>query len=111
MTPLQTTIADEFSAMLRRGLVPCFEYPLSTGDYLLVELELTDKGLHFSFDSDGMASYFEGIVTRLNGNHYYIAWGDMDDDTNLDSLLCLVDDNISEGYLLQIGRASCRERV
>jgi hypothetical protein len=103
MTPLQTTIHTEFFAMLKRGLVPCFEYPLSNGEYLLVHLELSDKGLHFSFDSDGMAAYFDGIVTRLNNNHYLIAWDNMDEDTNLDSLLCLVDDNISEGYLLPNG--------
>ena len=106
MTPLQTTINAEFEAMLRRGLVPCFEYPLSTGDYLLVELELSEKGLHFSFDSDDKPVWFDGIVTRLNGNHYYIAWGDMDEDANLDSLLCLVDDNMSEGYLLPNGLLS-----
>ena len=103
MTPLQTTIHTEFSAMLRRGLVPCFEYPLSTGDYLLVELEISEKGLHFSFDSDDKPVWFDGIVTMLNENHYYIAWDDIDDCFNLDKLLCLVDDNICVGYLFPNG--------
>lgn len=83
--------------MLDRGNIPCFEYQISEDDWLLVDLEFTNEGLVFSFDSDNNLVAFDGWVTVINDDRYLIPW---EYGMSLDEHLAAVDNNIIEGYLL-----------
>lgn len=91
------TIKSEWQAMLDRGIIPCFEYQISEGDWLLVDLEFTNEGLRFSFDSDNKRCAFDGVITVINDNFYLLPW---DLDMSLDSNLEMISENMIEGYLL-----------
>lgn len=91
------TIKQDWDAMLNRGIIPCFEYQISEDDWLLVNLEFTEDGLEFSFDSDNKQVSFDSGITIINDNRYLLPW---DIDMSLDSHLEMISDNITEGYLL-----------
>lgn len=91
------TIKAEWQAMLNRGTIPCFEYQISEDDWLLVDLEFTDKGLEFSFDNDHKRVAFDGEIIIINDNRYLLPW---DLNMSLDSHLEMISENIVEGYLL-----------
>lgn len=92
-----TTLKNEWQVMINRGIIPCFEYQTSEDDWLLVDLEFTDKGLEFSFDSDNKQVAFDGNIVVINDNRYLLPW---DLDMSLDNHLEMISSNISEGYLL-----------
>lgn len=91
------TLKAEWRSMLDRGTIPCFEYQISEDDWLLVDLEFTDEGLEFSFDSDNKRVSFDGGITIINDSRYVLPW---DLDMSLDSHLEMINENMTEGYLL-----------
>lgn len=97
-------IKQDWDAMLSRGIIPCFEYQISENDWLLVGLEFTDEGLEFSFDSDNKRCAFDGEIIMINDNRYLLPW---DLDMSLDSHLEMINDNMTEGYLLVNGLCYC----
>lgn len=91
------TIKNEWQAMLNRGIIPCIEYQTSSNDWLLVNIELSDNGLEFSFDSDNKPVSFDGEIVTLNDNCYLLP---IDPDFSLDHHLETISNNMVEGYLL-----------
>ena len=81
---------------------PIFEYKISESDYLVVELSLSEDNqeIEFSFDSDNKKTWFSGDVVTINDNRYKIT---VDPDMSLDWHLQLIDQEITEGYLLPNG--------
>lgn len=91
------TIKAEWQAMLDRGIFPCFKYQISEDDWLLVDLEFTNEGLVFSFDSSSNLVAFDGWITVIGEDRYVIPW---EHGMSLDEHIAALDNNIIEGYLL-----------
>lgn len=101
------TIKAEWQAMLYRGTIPCFEYQISADAWLLVDLEFTNEGLKFSFDSyNNRVALFDGVITVIDENFYMLPW---DLDMSLDSHLDIIIQNMVEGYLLVNGLYYCED--
>ena len=81
---------------------PIFEYKISESDYLVVELSLSEDNqeIEFSFDSDNKKNWFSGDVVTINDNRYKIT---VDPDMSLDEHIQLIDQEMTEGYLLPNG--------
>ena len=99
------TLHAQFNQILDRGNIPCFEYEISNGDYLLVDIQITDKqantqGLLFSFDTDNKpVSFYGDIVTFENNNNLFLLPFD-EYSEDLDYYLQGLYENIIEGYLI-----------
>ena len=91
-------IVEQFEEMLRRGTLPCFEFQTSEDDYLLVNLEVTEEGIEFSFDSDDKPVYFDGDIIVINDNRYIVPFDEYL--TDLVFYIERVHDNIVEGFLI-----------
>lgn len=91
------TIRNEWQAMINRGIIPCIEYQTSSDDWLVVDIELSDNGLEFSFDSDYKPVFFDGGIVTVNDNRYILP---IDPDFSLDSHLETISDNMIEGFLI-----------
>jgi hypothetical protein len=100
------TIEQEWQAMLDRGIMPVMEFKTSPDDWLLVEIEICDHGLAFSFDSDNKRVAFDGYISVIDDNHYRVPF---DLDMSLDSHLELISANIVDGYLLVNDLYYCEE--
>lgn len=99
------TLHEQFNQMLDRGTILCFEYEMSNNEYLLVDIQITDKqsdiqGLLFSFDTDDLpVSFYGDIVTyENNDNMFLMPFDEYSDD--LDYYLGGLYENITEGYLI-----------
>lgn len=90
------TIQAQFSEMLQRGVIPFLEYELCNGEFLTVEIQATDAGLEFSADFNDLPCFFDGQIVG-SGNFWLLPY---DLDFSLDEHLQLIDQNITEGYLL-----------
>jgi hypothetical protein len=95
----------QFEAMLNRNIMPLFELEISNGEYLIVDIELSEKegrkgynGVQFSFDQDNLKTYFDGDVVKRGDGVYVVKYDDCFDD--LDSYLEIIMDNITEGFLI-----------
>jgi hypothetical protein len=87
----------EWDAMLNRGIIPVMEFQISENDWLIVDIEYTDKGLEFSFDSNNKPVCFDGEIVVINDNRYLLPF---DEYFGLDAHLEMISNNITEGYLL-----------
>ena len=90
------TIQLQFTEMLNRGTLPYLEYELFDGEFLLVEIQTTDKGLEFSFDANDLPCFFDGQIVG-SGNFWLLPY---DLDFSLDQHLELIDQNIRNGYII-----------
>ena len=90
-------IKIQFQEMLTRGIVPVFEFKLSTGEYFTADLSVHDKGVCFEFDEDGLPVSFDGEI-KGDGDTYYLPYDEYFD--HLDYYLNMISENILEGYLL-----------
>lgn len=81
---------------------PIFEYKISENDWLVVDIQLSDDNqeIEFYFDSDNKKNWFSGEVITINDNCYKIT---VDPDFSLDEHLQLIDQEMTEGYLLPNG--------
>lgn len=91
------TIQVQFTEMLNRGTLPFLEYELFDGEFLLVEIQATDAGLQFSFDTNDLHCFFDGQIERTD-NHSWLLPYDLD--FSLDQHLELIDQNIRDGYII-----------
>ena len=100
---MNNSIRYEWENMRR---FPIFEYKISESDYLVVELSLSDDNqeIEFSFDSDNKKTWFSGNVIVINDNRYKIT---VDPDMSLNDHLQLIDQEMTEGYLLPNGMYYC----
>jgi hypothetical protein len=99
------TLYTQFNEMLCRGTLPLFEFEMSNGDYLVVNIQISDKqskdqGFLFSFDTDNKPVFFDGEIVEFenNNNLFLLPFDDYFD--NLDYYFQMISDNITEGYLL-----------
>ncbi len=89
------TIQAQFQEMLNRGTLPYLEYELFNGEFLLVELNATEKGIEFSADFNDLPCFFDGQIEGA-GNFWVLPY---DLDLSLDQHLELVNQNIQDGYI------------
>ena len=99
---LTKSIRFQWEELIHSGRIPVIEYKISESDYLIVELSLSDdnREIEFSFDSDNKKTWFSGDVTTINSNRYKIQ---VDLDMSLDEHIQLIDQEMTEGYLLPNG--------
>ena len=90
------TIQTQFAEMLQRGTLPYLEYELFNGEFLLVEIQATEKGLEFSADFNNLPCFFDGQIEGA-GNFWVLPY---DLDFSLDEHLQLIDQNIQDGYII-----------
>lgn len=93
---LAHTIQQEFNNMLDRGRIPVMEYEMRDGDYLVIDIHTSAKGVHFNLSED-FTTAFSNEVLR-DGYNYYIPYDGYTD--TLDAYLELIDQEIVEGVLI-----------
>ena len=59
---------QEWQDMINSGTLPIFEIELIDDEYLLVNLELNNDGIEFSFDGDDKPVYFDGEIVSYKNN-------------------------------------------
>ena len=96
-------LREQWDEMISRGTIPYFELELKDNEYLLVNLEFKDNGIHFSFDQNGLPVFFDGNIIGSD-NHYLMPFdtynaGEIDSES-LDYYLTAVMENIEDGYIL-----------
>ena len=99
---MDNSIRTEWENIIFRGIIPVIEYQTGENDYLIVELSLSEDNqeIEFSFESDNKKTWFSGDVTAINENRYKIT---VDLDMSLDHHIQLIDQEMTEGYLLPNG--------
>ena len=65
-----------------------------------MSLSEDNQEIEFSFDSDNKKTWFSGDVVTINDNRYKIT---VDPDVSLDEHIQLIDQEMTEGYLLPNG--------
>lgn len=90
-------IKKQFNEMLDRAIIPCFEYELLEGEYLIVDLQAGEKGIIFEFDDQSLPVNFDGEIEN-NGDTWLLPYDIYFED--LDHYLQMIDQNISEGFLI-----------
>jgi len=94
-------IKEQWNEMINRGTTPMFEFELKHDEYLLVDLELTDKGIEFSGDFDGFPVSFGGDIETIHSNRYLLPFSEYWE--SLDTYIEEISDNINEGFILLNG--------
>jgi len=89
-------IHQQWLAMLDYGKIPLFEIEIRDNEFLVVDLEYTEKGISFEFYQQGKV-YFDGAIKGNNGL-YTLHFDDCF--IHLDYYLQSIYDNITEGYLI-----------
>lgn len=99
---MNNSIRNEWERMISRGTIPVFEYKIGEYNYLVVELSLSEDNqeIEFSFDSDNKKTWFSGDVVIINDNRYKIT---VDPGMSLDEHIQLIDQEMTDGYLLPNG--------
>ena len=107
MQDVKKAINSQWQAMLNYGRIPCFEIELSSGDYLIVDIDYTqgNEYISFSFD-DSLPVFFDGEIKKHGGN-YHVMLDECFD--NLDSYLELIYNNIIEGYIIPNDLLLCED--
>ena len=88
------TIYTEFQEFLNSHRLPIIELELLDGDYLIIDINVDNDKITFTFDQQ-CDTYFDGAIEGENGYYYYIYDNEFD---TLQSLFELVYANITEGY-------------
>lgn len=106
MKTVYSVIKAQFDQMVERGIIPCFEFERDYNgsvEWFTVDIEVSEKGIHFSFDQDGYDCFFDGEIVGSD-NFYCIPFEDaqyrINDNTILDQYLEFINSNIIEGYLI-----------
>ncbi len=100
MKTVYSVIKAQFDQMVERGIIPCFEFERDYNgsvEWFTVDIEVSEKGVHFSFNQDGLPCCFDGEIVG-SGNFYCLPFDEYFSD--LDSYLQRISENITEGYLL-----------
>jgi len=75
------TLQVQFSEMLQRGTIPVLEYPVIISgekEWLVVDIEYSDNGFLFSFDSNGLPASFDGSIKQLSDNYFLLPFDSYD---------------------------------
>jgi len=107
MENIKTAIYNQWQDMLNYGRIPCFEIELSSGDYLIVDIDYTqgDDFISFSFD-DSLPVFFDGEIKK-HGREYHVMLDECF--SSLDSYLELIYNNIIEGYIIPNDLLLCED--
>jgi len=111
MENIKTAIYNQWQSMLNYGRIPLFEIELSSGDYLIVDIDYRegDNYISFSFpsfDDDSLPAYFDGEIKK-HGSQYHIMLDECF--SSLDSYLELIYNNIIEGYIIPNDLMLCED--
>lgn len=100
---MNNSIRTEWEKMISRGIIPVIEYQTGENDWLVVNIQLSDDNecFFFSFDKDPLYDvYFSDDVTTFSNIYYRYP---VDKEMNIDWHLQLIDQEMTEGYLLPNG--------
>jgi hypothetical protein len=95
---IKVKITMQWDDMLNRGIMPLFELEMKCDEYLLVELEVVNNGIKFSFDNEHKNTAFDGEVVEINDCNFILPFDEYND--NLDNYLETILENINEGYFI-----------
>lgn len=100
MTSNFEIIVQQWENMLSHGTIPCFEFELNNGEYLLVDLELNEnkKEIIFSFDSMNLKTWFSGNVKTYHDCRFALPIDDYCE--SLDQVLEVIFEEINEGFII-----------
>ena len=90
------TVRQQFNDMIAAGRIPVLEYHIKPDDYIVVNIEATDRGIEFTFDENGYSVFFSSDIQQV-GSVYILPYNE---DYSLDSHLSQIDEEIGEGYML-----------
>ena len=94
-------IKAQYDRMLETNIIPCFEFELSDGEFLTVDIDYSEKGIVFSFDSEQLPTYFSGNVEKLEAGIYVYLFDEYFD--SLDYYLQEIHLEVVEGFILPNG--------
>lgn len=113
---IKTALQQQVDSLINSGRIPCFEFERiiqGKKEWFIVDFEVTDQGVEFSFDQDNLAVAFDGNITQLSENYFLIPFDNADYLVNnvesLDEYLYVISDNIKDGYLYSNGIATDNE--
>ena len=89
-------LIEEFNKM--KGM-PIFELEIINDEYLLVDLSIDEKGIHFEFD-DELPTFFGGEIIKVQDGAYLMPFDEPEYLQSLHYYLQCIYDNLTEGYLL-----------
>ena len=93
------TIKEQFNELFSvGGFMPVFELEIIEDEYLLVNLSVSDIGVEFSFDAEGLTNSFDGEIEKIHSNKFVLLFDEYYD--NLDYYLELIHENLMEGYII-----------
>ena len=61
-------------------------------------MSVSDIGVEFSFDAEGLTTSFDGEIVKIHSNKFVLLFDEYYD--NLDSYLELIHENLMEGYVI-----------
>ena len=107
MENIKTAIYNQWQSMLNYGRIPLFEIELSSGDYLIVDIDYTqgDDFISFSFDNS-LPVFFDGEIKKHGGGYHVMLDPYFE---SLDSYLELIYNNIIEGYIIPNDLMLCED--
>lgn len=91
------TIKDQFDKMLENNIIPCFEFELSNGEFITVDIDYSKDGIVFTFDTDNLQTYFSGNVEQLSEYTYVYLYDEYFD--SLDHYVQEIYDEVREGFI------------
>lgn len=103
---IKTALQNQVDNLINRGRLPYFEFERQINgekEWFIVDFEITDQGVEFSFDQANLAVWFDGNIKQLSENFFLIPFDIAEYVANnvesLDEYLILISDNIQDGYL------------
>lgn len=90
-------LESQWTTMLERGIIPCFEFELTDGEFLLVDISFCDDGLYFEFDENNLKTWFSGDVIKYGGGYKIKFNGCFD---NLDYYLREIYTEVMDGFVI-----------
>jgi hypothetical protein len=104
---MSKVIKQQWQEMVKKGILPIIEIQIKEDDYLIVNLELSEKGIEFRFDTSPTTPYkplpvsFDGDILKINEGVFVlpfdcsaVCW------ESLDCMLDVMIQNINEGFLI-----------
>lgn len=99
------TIIDQFNEMLNNTIIPVFEFELTNGEYLTVDLTICEiegfQGVGFSFDTMGLDTYFDGEILFPYGEdqpYFVLPYNEYEE--SLQYYLEMIYASVNEGFIL-----------
>lgn len=95
------TIKDQYQEMIARGTIPVFEFKTVAGEFITVDIGITDSGVSFEFDTEEKDTHFSGNVANEGGYVYVYQFDEFQE--SLDWYLQEIYQEMVEGYIIPNG--------